>query len=74
MDTIQNNNGTPFTITGNWYLQAKLLKAQFSQLTNDDLKFETGKEDDLLSRMEKRLNKNREEVIEIIKESQPEKV
>ena len=74
MDTIQNNNGTPFTITGNWYLQAKLLKAQFSQLTNDDLKFETGNEDDLLCRMETRLNKNREEVIEIIKESQPEKV
>ena len=73
MDPIQSNNDVPFKITGNWYLRSKLLKAQYSQLTNDDLKFENGKENELLTRIENRLNKKREEVIDIIKESDPEK-
>lgn len=60
-----------FKVTGNWSDQSKALKSKFPQLTNDDLKFETGKEDDLLKRVETRLNKKREEVINIIKKGQP---
>ncbi len=73
---MENSNKTAesFKITGNWENQAKALKGKFSQLTDADLKFETGKENDLLKRVETRLNKNREEVINIIKKEQPKTV
>lgn len=67
MDMNQNKSTPAFTITGNWTNQSKQLKEKFPQLTDADLKFETGKENDLLKRVETRLNKNREEVINIIK-------
>lgn len=74
MDTSQNKNNETFKITGNWDSQSKQLKEKFSQLTDADLKFETGKEDELLTRVESRLNKKREEVINIIKKTQTENV
>lgn len=61
----------PFKITGDWAGQSKNLKSKFSQLTDSDLKFETGKENELLKRLESRLHKNRDEVISIIKKAQP---
>lgn len=66
MDITSNNTET-FKMTGNWDDQTVVLKEKFPQLTDADLKFETGKESDLLKRMETRLNKKREEVINIIK-------
>ena len=69
-----NNNETPFRITGDWNVQSKQLKEKFPQLTDADLNYETGKEHELLGRVENRLNKKREEVINIIKKSGPEKV
>jgi hypothetical protein len=63
-----------FKVNGNWDTQAKLLKEKFSQLTDADLKFEIGKEEDLLKRIETRLKKKREEVINIISKGQPAKV
>jgi len=62
---IANNN---FKIIGDWNINARLLKNKFSQLTDFDLKFDEGKEIDLLDRMGNRLRKNREEVMDIIKE------
>lgn len=70
-NTNQTKSNEAFTIKGNWADQAKQLKEKFSQLTDADLKFETGKENELLSRVESRLNKKREEVINIIKKGQP---
>ena len=74
MDTTKNKSAETFKITGNWDAQSKELKSKFSQLTDADLKFETGKENELLTRVETRLNKKRDEVINIIRESEPEKV
>lgn len=74
MDTNQNKTPETFKITGNWDAQSKQLKQKFSQLTDADLKFETGKENELLGRVETRLNKKREEVINIINKAQTEKV
>jgi len=74
MEKIQNKSNDAFKITGNWDVQSKQLKGKFSQLTDSDLKFEAGKENELLGRIENRLNKKREEVINIIKKNQPEKV
>lgn len=71
MSIPQKKVTNTFKITGNWNNQSKELKNKFSQLTDADLKFETGKEEDLLKRMETRLNKKREDVINIIKKGQP---
>lgn len=62
-----------FKIVGDWAKQSKQLREKYSQLTDGDLKFETGKENDLFKRVETRLNKNRQEVISIIKSVQPVK-
>ncbi|MEO5978680.1 MAG: hypothetical protein ABIS36_16315 [Chryseolinea sp.] len=59
-----------FAITGDWAVQSKSLRRKFAQLTDEDLKFEKGKEDDLLKRLEEKLNKKREELIDIIQKGQ----
>lgn len=73
MNTTQTKSPEVFKVTGDWKIQAKNLKDKFSQLTDADLKFEAGKENDLISRIETRLNKKREEVITLIKKAQTEK-
>lgn len=73
MDATKKITTEPFKVTGNWSEQSKHLKEKFSQLTDADLKFEEGKEEDLLKRIETRLNKKREEVINIIRKGQPVK-
>lgn len=50
----------------NWKETSKKLKEQFAQLTDIDLVYEKGKENDLLSRIETRLHKKRTEVIDLI--------
>ncbi len=72
MDTTNKTNEV-FKITGDWAAQSKQLKEKFSQLTDADLKFEPGKEQELLGRVETRLNKKREEVINILNKVQPTK-
>ena len=71
-NNVKNHDG--FKITGNWANQSKELKSKYGQLTDSDLKFEAGKENELLGRMENRLGKKREEVINIIKKGQTSKV
>lgn len=70
METTPSISGENFKITGDWTAQSKTLKEKFAQLTDADLKFEPGKEQELLSRVETRLNKKRDEVINIIKKGQ----
>ena len=55
-------------------MKSKKLKEKYPQLTDSDLKFEPGKESELLSRLESRLKKTREEVIELINNILPAKV
>lgn len=71
METKSNKVPLIFKIFGDWKKQADQLKEKFPQLTEADLKFETGRESDLLNRIETRLHKKREEVINIIKKGQP---
>ncbi len=68
-ETTQIKTPEAFKIKGNWEAQSKLLKERFSQLTDADLKFEAGKENELLTRVQTKLNKKREEVINIIDKS-----
>ena len=70
MNRLQNKNSEIIAITENWGEHSKLLKEKFSNLTDNDLKFERGKENELLSKLGFRLNKRRQEVIDIIKKIQ----
>lgn len=71
MNNAQGRTDLDFKITGNWDTQAQLLKEKYPQLTKEDLKFETGKEIELLGRVEQRLNKRRVEVMNIIRKGLP---
>ena len=71
MESKSNKEPLAFKIFGDWKRQADQLKDKFPQLTYADLKFKTGRESDLLKRIETRLHKKREEVINIIKKGQP---
>ncbi len=52
----------PFEMTGScWDIRKEELKIKHSELTDADLDFEFGKEDELLSRIATALNKNLEE-------------
>ncbi|RNL95197.1 hypothetical protein ED312_00940 [Sinomicrobium pectinilyticum] len=56
-----------FKVQGDWGKQSKALQEKYPSLTSEDVKFETGKEADLFKRLETRLEKNRNEVISILK-------
>lgn len=73
MDNNKAKSGDAFKITGNWDAQSKQLKSKYAQLTDADLKYEVGKENELLGRVEHRLNMKRNEVIEIINGAQARK-
>lgn len=62
----QNKDDELFKINGDWQIQSKNLKLKFSLLTDADVRFEPGKEDELLKRLEYRLSKKREDVIRLI--------
>ncbi len=66
MEPTENKEVEAFKIVGNWAFQSKYMKGKHPQLTDADLKFETGKEDELLGRIGSRLDKTREEVIAVI--------
>ena len=47
---------------GNWNELKGKLKQQYADLTDDDLLYEEGKEDELLGKIQKKIGKTREEV------------
>jgi uncharacterized protein YjbJ (UPF0337 family) len=49
-------------IKGNWNEIKGKLKQKFADLTDDDLTFAEGKEDEMLGRLQQRLGKSEEEV------------
>jgi uncharacterized protein YjbJ (UPF0337 family) len=54
-------------IKGNWNIIKGKLKQQYAELTDDDLKYVEGKEDELLGRLQKKTGESREEILESIK-------
>ena len=53
---------TKLNIKGNWDVLKGKLKQKYAKLTDDDLKFVEGKENELLGRLEKKLGQTREEI------------
>ena len=47
---------------GNWNIAKGKLKQKFAQLTDDDLRFLEGKEDELIGRIQKQTRKSREQL------------
>jgi uncharacterized protein YjbJ (UPF0337 family) len=56
------------TVKGNWNQVKGRLKATYGQLTDDDLVLESGKEDEMYGRLQKKLGKTREEVKKMIED------
>jgi uncharacterized protein YjbJ (UPF0337 family) len=54
-------------IKGNWNELKGKLKQKYANLTDDDLTYAEGKEEELLGNLQKKMGKSREEVINTIK-------
>jgi uncharacterized protein YjbJ (UPF0337 family) len=50
------------TLKGSWNEAKGKLKQKYAELTDDDLVFAEGKEDELVGRLQKRLGKTKDEV------------
>ena len=55
-------------IKGDWNITKGKLKQKWAKLTDDDLQFADGKQDELLGRIQKRTGETREAVEKAIKE------
>ena len=53
---------TTMNLKGHWNEIKGKLKQKYGQLTDDDLIFAEGKEEELLGRLQKRLGKSKEDV------------
>ena len=58
MDTLR--------IKGNWNQMKGKIKQKYPDLTDDDLLFVAGKEDDLLGKIQRKIGKSRDEVVSYI--------
>ena len=53
-------------LKGNWNVVKGKLKQKYAQLTDQDLLFAEGKEDELLGRLEKKLGKKKDDIRSLI--------
>ncbi|WMX17318.1 MULTISPECIES: CsbD family protein [unclassified Aureispira] len=49
-------------IKGNWNEIKGKLKQEYAELTEDDLKYQEGKEDEMLGRLQQKLGKSKEQI------------
>jgi uncharacterized protein YjbJ (UPF0337 family) len=55
-----------FSFKGNWNEVAGKIKQKYADLTDDDLLFVQGKEEELLGRLQKKLGKTKDEILHLI--------
>ena len=53
---------------GNWNVIKGKMKQKFAQLTDDDLRYVEGKEEEVIGRIQKRTGKTRDEVERVLDE------
>ena len=53
---------TKLELKGNWNEVKGKLKQKYAQLTDDDLAFVDGKDDEMLGRLQKRLGRSKEDL------------
>ncbi len=61
-----SNSSTSLKLKGNWNETKGKLKQQFANLTDDDLLYEEGKEDELYGRLQKKTGKTKDQIKEWI--------
>lgn len=54
-------------IKGKWHEVKGKLKQNYSELTDDDLRYQEGQEEELVGRLEQKLGKSRDEVVKMLK-------
>ena len=55
-------------LKGKWNQAKGKLKQSYGSLTDDDLKYEEGKEDELIGKLQAKLGKSRDEVRKILRD------
>lgn len=55
-------------IAGNWKEKSGKLKQKYADLTDDDLKYSEGKEDELVGKIQKKLGVGKDEAEKIIRD------
>jgi uncharacterized protein YjbJ (UPF0337 family) len=53
---------TELSFKGNWNVMKGKLKQKYAQLTDDDLLFEEGKEEEVIGRIQKRTGETKENI------------
>lgn len=64
--TVETPSSTKLWWKGNWNSAKGQLKQQYADLTDDDLLYAEGKEEELYGRLQKRLGKSRAEVEQML--------
>ena len=59
---LRNISMTKLELKGSWNEIKGKLKQKYGQLTDDDLTFAEGKDDELLGRLQQRLGKTKEDI------------
>ncbi|MCB0645921.1 MAG: CsbD family protein [Saprospiraceae bacterium] len=59
-------SATTDKIRGNWNIIKGKLKKEYGDLTDDDLMYEEGAEDELLGRIQKKVGKSKDEITDFI--------
>jgi uncharacterized protein YjbJ (UPF0337 family) len=67
--TNNTNHMTTLEIKGDWNITKGKLKQKWAQLTDDDLQYAEGKQEEMLGRIQKRTGETREAVEKAVKES-----
>ena len=60
---------TTLEIKGDWNITKGKLKQKWATLTDDDLQYAEGQQDELIGRIQKRTGETREAIEKIVKES-----
>ena len=60
---------TNLELKGNWNVIKGTLKQQFATLTDNDLLFDDGSEDELFGRLQLKLGKTKQEIIDLIEKA-----
>ncbi|MCW3072379.1 MAG: CsbD family protein [Bacteroidetes bacterium] len=59
-------NSTELKLRGSWNEVKGKIKQEYADLTDDDLKYEEGKDDELVGRLQQKIGKTKEQVIDWI--------
>jgi len=62
MENKPNNSGRTLKMKGNWNEMKGKIKQKYANLTDDDLLYEEGKEEELYGRIQKRTGQTKEEI------------